>query len=59
MKTIRYKVWLDSSERGARDEIVEVVARGITTGFTKAVNRAKALVLPGETLHSVEFWEVR
>lgn len=58
MKTIRYKVWLEGT-RGARDEVVEVHARSITTGFTKAVARAKALVLPGETLHSVEFWEVR
>lgn len=58
MKKIRYKVTVDGP-RGARSEIVEIFARSITTGFSKAVSRAKALVLPHENLHSVEFWEVR
>lgn len=55
MRRIEYKV---SFGPEARDVIVPVYARGITSGFAKALKAARANEMQGENIVSIEFWMV-
>lgn len=55
MKRIEYKATFGPE---ARDVIVVVYARDITSGFAKALKAARSNKMSDENLHSVEFWMV-
>lgn len=57
MKCIVYQVTYDYAT-GARVDYVAVFARDITSGFNKALKRARLYLRSDEHLHAICFWEV-